>query len=388
MDGPGSAGESRVPVDLIERIHSAPALMVMEFAGAGAQALWWLHSVAGSSRTVLEATDRYVPASLIGAVGFVPERFTSPEVAAALARSAASRSSSLAPTGTPVFGLGLSAAIATDRAKRGEHRCEVAVRDGFGTTHYGLGLRKGGRDRGGEEELVSQLVLRAIADASGVLGAPLPHLGEGDALRSRLEPEGSVAEFAAGKREWLLLTAEGGTGADLPSGAAILSGAFNPVHQGHLKLAEAARQRLGVPVLFELPLVNADKAEIELAEARRRANQFLGVAPVLLTRAPLFNEKARLFPGRMFVVGGDTAARLLEPRFYGSEERLAGAFEELRRLGARFLVAGRRRDGRFLTLADLNVPEPARELFEGLPEEAFREDLSSSQIRRQWDDEA
>jgi hypothetical protein len=38
-------------------IHQAARPTVMEYAGAGSQALWWLHSVAGSSRTILEASD-------------------------------------------------------------------------------------------------------------------------------------------------------------------------------------------------------------------------------------------------------------------------------------------------------------------------------------------
>ena len=357
--------------------------MVMEFAGAGAQALWWLHSEGGSSRSILEAVDRYAPASLIEAVGFEPPRFTSPEVSAALAAHAFSRARRLAPE-APTFGLGLSATIATDRLKRGEHRCEIAVRDGFGSTRYGLTLAKGERDRAGEEGLVSALALRAVADAKGVLGAPLPALLEGEELQSELEPEGAAAEFAAGARDWLLVSPDGTLGAELAPEAAVFSGSFNPVHRGHWRLAEAAASRLGTPVVFELPLVNAEKSEISLGEARRRAGQFLGHAHLLLTRVPLFNQKTRLFPGRTFVVGADTAARLLEARFYGSPAARDDAIAELREHEARFLVAGRFRDGRFLTLEDLEVPESAAGMFVSLPEEAFREDLASSQLRRRW----
>lgn len=384
MDEPGSPADFGPPPDLLERIHAAAPLMVMKFAGAGAQALWWLHSVAGSSRTVLEAVDHYTAASLIEAAGFTPERFTSPEVAAVLAGQAHRRASSLAPANVPTFGLGLSATIATDRTKRGEHRCEVAVHDTLGSQHYSLLLAKGERDRAGEERLVSLLVMRAVADAKGVLGAPLPELVAGEQLLQNLEATGVAAEFEAGRRRWLQVTAAGDIAERLPEGAAILSGAFNPVHHGHMRLAEAAGAYLGAEVVFELPLANADKAEISLAEGRRRAAQFLGNRSLLLTRAPLFNEKARLFPGHTFIVGVDTAVRLLERRYYGSEENRIGALEELRGLGARFLVAGRRRDDRFLTLEHLDVPAAARDLFQALPEEKFHADVSSSQLRDEW----
>ncbi|MEX2542111.1 MAG: hypothetical protein WD314_09880 [Trueperaceae bacterium] len=384
MNEPGRSPDHGPPLALLEHIHAGAPLMVMKFTGAGAEALYWLHSVAGSSRTVLEAVDHYTTASLIEAVGFTPKRFASSEVAAALAEQAQRRASALARANLPTFGLGLSAAIATDRTKRGEHRCEAAVHDTFGIHHYSLRLAKGERDRAGEERVVSSLVMRAVADAKGVLGAPLPELVAGEQLLQRLVATGIAAEFEAGRRSWFQVTPAGEVAERVPEGAAILSGAFNPVHHGHIRLAEAAGAYLGSEVVFELPLANADKEEIGLAEARRRAAQFLGNRSLLLTRSPLFNEKARLFPGHTFVVGVDTAVRLLERRFYGSEESRIGALEELRTLGARFLVAGRRRDGRFLTLEHLDVPAAARELFQALPEDRFHEDISSSQLRDEW----
>ena len=194
---------------LVTAIHATAPRMTMNFAGAGSQALTWLHGVGGSSRTILEATDRYTPASLIEAAGFTPERFTSGRVAAALATQAQARARHLVGDEGPLFGLGCSATIATDRAKRGDHRVAVAVRDAFGLAHYELTLHKGARDRTGEEELVSLVILRAAADACGVLPGPTLPLVEAEELKTRLDPAPPADAFAAKRLPWLLLTPAG-----------------------------------------------------------------------------------------------------------------------------------------------------------------------------------
>ena len=372
---------------LVTQIHATAPRMTMEFAGAGAQALAWLHGVGGSSRTILEATDRYIPTSLIEAVGFVPERFTSSRVAAALAEHAYARARQLAPEGGPLFGLGSTATIATDRTKRGDHRVAVAVRDPFGTTHYRLTLVKGARDRSGEEGLVSLLILRAVADACGALPGPTLPLVERERVETELDPRPPADAWIAGSAPWLLLGPDGGLSTEPPpAGGLIFSGSFHPLHEGHRELAAVASERTGRPLTFELPLVNADKSAIDPVEARRRALQFVGSAPVLLTRTPLFADKVDLFPGSTFVIGADTAERIVAPRFYGHDpEVLRAALAELRSAGADFLVAARHHRGELLTLDDIAVPEGFEGLFEALPEDAFRRDVSSSAIRAGWD---
>lgn len=374
-------------LELVRRLHATAPRMTMDFAGAGSLALAWLHAVGGSSRTVLEATDRYVPASLEEAIGFRPARSTSPEVADALAARAYARARALAPDGGPLFGVGLTATIATDRAKRGDHRLALATRDGLGTASYRLTLEKGARDRSGEEALVAALTLRAIADASGVLGIPPAALTEREELTTRFAADGASARFAAGDAAWLLVRPDGTPSLDGPGRAAVLSGAFHPLHEGHRRLAEIAAAHSGREVVFELPVVNADKAAVSLFEARRRAAQFLGRAPLLLSRAPLFVDKARLWPGVLFVVGADTAERLTAPRFYdGDASKVEAALAELRETGARFLVAVRRHRGRVMRLEHARLPRAYRDLFEELPEEEFRMDLSSTELREEWDE--
>ncbi len=42
--------------------------------------------------------------------------------------------------------------------------------------------------------------------------------------------------------------------------------------------------------------------------------------PVVVTSAPLFTTKSQLLPGSCFVVGYDTAIRLVMPKYYNNSE--------------------------------------------------------------------
>lgn len=378
------------PTELATAIHATPHKMVMAFAGAGAQALGWLHAVAGSSRTVLYAVDVYNQESMRDWVGFMPARFTSRRVARAMARRSFELARRYAGAGDAVLGLGSTATIATDRAKRGDHRVAAAVQDAFGVTTYSLTIEKDARDRAGEEEIVSLLLLRALADACGVLARPDLPLTAVERVEVEFFPSELIASVEKGDRDLAVVRPDGVVvSAPGPTGGerwAVLSGAFNPAHEGHLELARAAAATTGLPALFELPLVNADKAPIDLFEARLRAQQFAGRGALALTRAPLFVEKAALFPGSVFVVGVDTAERILEPRFYhGSVEELRAALRAVASHGGRFLVAGRLDDVEgYKTLGSLPVPSDLAGLFSELPEGSFRRDVSSTEIRAGW----
>jgi Cytidylyltransferase-like len=181
----------------------------------------------------------------------------------------------------------------------------------------------------------------------------------------------------------LCQTAAGELKTDATPPAALLCGSFNPLHAGHLRLVEAAEARLRRPVAFEIGIVNADKPALDAEEVWRRLAQFAGKRrDVWLTRQPTFLDKSLLFPGAAFVVGYDTAVRILEPRFYGGDEGVLVALRAFDERGCPFLVAGRAFvDGRFRTADDLSVPAEFRHLFTGLTEAEFRMDVSSTAIR-------
>jgi hypothetical protein len=163
----------------------------------------------------------------------------------------------------------------------------------------------------------------------------------------------------------------------------VFPGAFNPLHEGHRQMAALAAARLGAPVDFELSITNVDKAPLDFIEIERRAEQF-AESTVVLTAAPTFVEKARLFRGATFVVGVDTIARIAEPRYYGSASQRDAALAELKSLGTRFLVFGRAKEGRLATLAEMQLPGDLAELCEEVPASEFRKDVSSTELRKGW----
>ncbi|MGQ9927984.1 MAG: hypothetical protein ACUVS4_14070 [Chloroflexaceae bacterium] len=169
-------------VALIQAIHDAPPRLVYVFAGAGSLALHWLHAVPGSSRTLLEARDCYAPRSLAAILGGPPPRAVSVETASGMATWAWRYAATLAEAPWPLLGVGCTAAIATDRARRGADRAIVAVRLASDMRIYELFLDKERRDRAAEEELISRLVLLAIAEGCATGQASLA-LGPEEALR-------------------------------------------------------------------------------------------------------------------------------------------------------------------------------------------------------------
>lgn len=382
-DGAGSGPAAWA--DLVRAVHAAPVAAVLELAG-GTQGLAWLHAVGGSSATVLEAHDRYHHDSLAAALGARPARATDPAVAHELAVAACDRARELAGTGAAVVGLGCTTAMVTGRARRGAHVCHVATRDGLGSRRVTVRLTKGARTREQEEAVAGRLVLLALAAAAGVDPAAVPPWPEPEPLQVSVDAGSALAALLGTGAGAVCREADGGVLPDPPGDrrsrvAALLSGAFNPVHDGHRGLAAAAAAFLGTPVAYELPVLNADKSPLDAAEAHRRAAQFLGRAELWLTRAALYADKAALFPGTVFVVGADTAERVLQPRFYGAERQMMDAVAAIGAAGCRFLVAARPVPSGLLTLGRLQVPAELRPLFVELPADRFCLERSSTGIR-------
>jgi hypothetical protein len=379
---------------LIAILHDQPLQCVVVVTGGGASAIGDLLTVPGGSRTILEAIVPYSSAALNDWLRRPPEQYCSPETARAMAAVAWERARALAaaagdppfPAETRYLGIACTASLVSDRPKKGPHRLHLAVEADDATRSIELNLEKGARDREGEEQLAGQALLTALARSAGLSEIPILALREAERLEEVLVVADPLLVALRRGTIRLVWSLPGGDcaaewrGTGGPRG--VLCGAFNPLHFGHEQLRAAAEVHLGGPVCFEISLRNVDKPPLDYISIDERRRQFTDV-PLALTSAPTFAEKSAVLPGCTFVVGVDTAERIIQPRYYGHEEEaMRQALATIARNQCRFLVAGRAAGAQFMTLASLAIPPEFAALFEELPASAFRADVSSTELRK------
>jgi hypothetical protein len=246
-------------------------------------------------------------------------------------------------------------------------------------------MAKGRRDRAAEEGVVARAIILWLAKGCGV-DAPSPGvLFEADEQFSEsvISARDAIERLVAGGIARVTAQPDGQLMVAAPPPRLLLPGSFYPVHEGHVSLARVAEDYRQEPSAFEISVTNVDKPPLTPHAVKTRIVQFAWRSPVELTRAPTFVEKSRLFPRTTFVIGADTAERLVHPKYYGDDDdRMLGALEEIGSSGGSFLVAVRvDAAGRLRTLKDVSVPRRFADLFTEIPEHRFRVDTSSSEIR-------
>lgn len=322
----------------IARILNSGFRAVFVTTGGGSGALHALLSTPGASSFVADARIPYSPEALEAFLGESPDHSCSSETARKLAVAAFNSQYAITNNQYPAAGIACSAALQTDRERRGDDRAFICIKTAESEKIYALYFSK--TSRAEQESILSDWLLVLVAQAVG---------------------------------------AERGL---------MLPGSFNPVHQGHLNLLKVAEEMTGLRGVFELSCANVDKPDIPEEEILRRVSAIRDI-PVALTHAPRFVQKAELFPKTTFVLGYDTAERLIA---YAQP----GEWNLFQTLETSFLVAGRifhpsaareaaRTCGKersdWQCLENLELPADFEGLFEAIPESKFREDISSTQLR-------
>ena len=172
---------------LISTLHASGRKAALAITGGGSGAVGELLRVPGGSRLLIEAQVPYDALALAAFLGFAPAQACSSDTAIAMARTARARAARLVPStdvgvgtdlvGPDLVGLGATAALVSDRPRKGEHRFHIAFANSAGPNSTGAHctcvLAKGRRDRAAEEDLVSRAIVLWLARACGI-AAPSP----------------------------------------------------------------------------------------------------------------------------------------------------------------------------------------------------------------------
>jgi len=374
---------------MISALHASGRKAALAITGGGSGAVGELLRIPGGSRLLIEAQVPYDEQALAAFLGFAPAQACSSDTAIAMAQSARARAARLLPPdakrATDLVGLGATAALVSDRPRRGEHRFHIAFANSAGVAHCTCVMAKGRRNRAAEEDLVSRAIVLWLARACGIAAPSVRGLLDADEQygETLISAVDTIDQLLAGELDRVTVQPDGQMMLSAPQPLVLFPGSFNPMHEGHVLLARVAEELRQQPLAFEISVTNVDKPPLAGETVRHRLAQFAWKSPVELTRAPTFLEKSRLFPGATFVVGADTAERLFGAKYYGDDEtRMHMALEEIANSGASFLVAVRiDAAGRVRALNDIPVPRRYADLFTEIPEHRFRSDTSSSEIR-------
>ena len=407
---------------------------VVSISGGGSAFISDYLALPGASATFLEAIVPYAQDATDAFLGFRPESYCSEKTARLLASQAFRRAGELDARArernevaeTPLVGIGVSAALASDRPKKGAHRVYCAIRTSNVVFSATLRLTKNARERAQEERLAADFAMSALLFATRrvqrdliepwrehkaelVVATEPELLPDDDASISwatldepgtKLIADAQNSEFAALRRfhgKTDRIRAKDGSEKELrgsevlpvpETARAIYPGSFNPPHEAHAEIARLAAKRLGVPVELEISARNVDKPPVDALELARRLEALERVVPdlpVWISNAPRYVEKAAIFRDATFVMGTDTILRLANPKYEGNSiERRDAVLDQLQKSGASFCVFKRKIKGEIVSQERLfqELPEKLRARCDFVPQDEYLNDLSSSAIRK------
>jgi nicotinic acid mononucleotide adenylyltransferase len=371
-------------VAMLESLERAGGRIVLVCAGGGSAAAAHLLTTPGSSSVLVECLLPSAREAIDAWLGGPQEGYCSSRAARRLAVMAWQRARRLGAPPQAAVGAAATASLKTRAPKRGRHRVFVAVQTIAATSLATLVLRTDARTRAEEEALAAALLLDRVAThvTGDSVRCPLSLFDDETVVIERHEAPPEWRQLLSGERD----AASVGGPVDRPAaGLVVFPGSFDPLHEGHLRMAVIAQEIAERPLDFELSVVNVDKPALDYIEMRDRATQFAG-RRLWLTRAATFLEKLDVFPEGTFVMGADTFARLADPRYYGgSAEAAERAAHRIAGQARGLIVFGRERGGVFEDPALLDVPRVLREVAYFVSPREFRLDISSTELRRRRD---
>jgi len=402
VDNP-AADKYNVPIELIFQIHKSPCKIVLSITGGGAEIIGELLRHGSGSATVLDAVVPYSTDAMDRFLGRKPEKYCSEKIARLMAMVAYQRALELSKANgfadQEVIGIGATCKLKAANEREGrKHEIHVAIQAACETGVFTLELI-GDRTREEEEKIVALLIFNVLARHCCVPEIDLldrVEIGEGkkeDIIERYESVSGPVGDLLQQKicsqkspDETLGMVRtdfnESKASAKPEKIRLVFPGSFDPCHRNHVYMAKLASEKLGEPVHFEISLTNVDKPPIDFISLNQRLDSLRKykdeafVGGVCLTNAPLFLQKADLFPNSTFIIGADTFNRLFDAKYYGGKVDTTAILRQFREKNIRFMVFQRKS-------VEISVKPEILEFCEIVPMEEYEDDgISSTEIRR------
>ncbi|WP_292464727.1 hypothetical protein [Methanolobus sp.] len=385
---------------IVKQIHASPYMIVLSITGGGTGAIGEMLRHGNGSATLIEAIVPYHENALRDFTGREPERCCSEETAREMAMASFKRALEIANPENGfrpdyLVGIGVTCKLTKeDEREAREHTIHIASQSISGTNTTSLTLLQD-RSREEEEELASTLLIHTIAR---LCGAGQICVDEYISMTEQqvLQKKEATVSHDIGELLLSILLRKDSYGKKcipiihskktVPAASRIIfSGSFNPCHKNHAAMAKIAYERYGSPVTFEIALANVDKPPTDFISLESRINSLKTYANeeffgnICLTNAPLFADKALLFPDSRFLVGYDTMNRIFNEKYYREGENRLTLIEHFKRYNISFLVFHRQD----VELGELEIDKDILEICKIMPHDTYMDDgTSSTRLRK------
>ena len=319
--------------------------------GAGLQQILW--GIPGSSAYLSGASFPYAAEEQEELLGFMPEHFCTEEAAIDLASAAYMKAYKFG--GKNPVGLAITASVASEHLHRGDHRVFACImtNDQVRTCQYTLEKGTGSQVRLLDGETCDDIGLLLLAEVLCLDEVEYTHPDH--PYHTQRAEDKALERFMARP----FFTANGKRLEKLPKEGryALMPGAFNPPHEGHLGAANAAMTGYNYRAVFEVTANPPHKEALKVQELLQRAKLLQGQDRLFTKDLPYYLDKAKKYPKKPLILGADAMVRMLDPKWGIDASEMFSAFYDL---GTKLFVASREVDGFLTTCEDILIDIKAK----------------------------